>query len=326
MTTALITGIRNHMSRLVAGVLANQGVTVFGADQELPDPIDGVRLKTTTMDRPALATLLRETRADTVIHLAQSGEEQFDPRHHQPPRANVREALELLGACADTGVNRVVLRSSTLIYGASPNRPARIPESVPLSDTASYPLIRDYVAIERLLTQFGTRNPHVQVVALRCAHLIGDGIVSPLSAYLQQSRPRTLLGFDPLIQVLHPHDAAVAFVLAALLPNASGAYNLAADTPLRLSQAIALTGGIPMPLLELAFTSVHRLSNAAWRVTGTMPFDVSYLRYDCIADTRRATHELGWAAQYASLDTVRSLAEQPETAAMPNEPEEVVHP
>jgi UDP-glucose 4-epimerase len=315
MTTVVVTGIGGRLAQMVAGALAGQaGVQVVGVDRAPAEPpLPGIDSCVSNMRGQALLELLREVGADVVVHLAQFGEERTAPGREAAVRGNVITTMELLGACAAAGVQRAVLRSSTLVYGARHDLPALIAESAPLHMPARPGLARDYVEIGRFAIDFAQKRPELSIVALRCAGLAG-GVSSPLARYLSQPTPRTLLGFDPRIQVLHPADAAVAFALAALADGVSGAYNIAAEGPLTLTHAIRLAGRRPLPLPGLLFDAAGLLGGGSTSLTGALPFDPGFLRYSCVADTSRARAELGWLPQHNADDALRELAPERELA------------
>jgi UDP-glucose 4-epimerase len=315
MTTVIVAGIGGWLAQMVAGALAGQaGVRVVGVDRAPAEPsLPGIDVRISNLRGQALLELLREVAPDVVVHLAQFGEERAAPGREAAVRGNVIATMELLGACAAAGVRRVVLRSSTLVYGARHDLPALIVEAAPLRMPARSGLTRDYVEIERFAADFGLKRPDLSIVALRCAGLAGGGVSSPLSRYLGQPAPRTLLGFDPRIQVLHPADAAVAFALAALADGVSGAFNIAAEGPLTLTKAILLAGRRPLPLPGPLFGAAGLLGGGAG-LTGELPFDTDFLRYSCVADMGRAREELGWLSQHSADEALRELAPEGELA------------
>jgi UDP-glucose 4-epimerase len=314
MTTILITGINGRLAGLIAGVLARQSaVRVIGIDRTPPEQaITGVECFRSDMRGRSLRTVLHETATEVVLHLAQVGEEQAVPSHEVAVRGNVLTTMELLGACVAVGVRRAVLRSSTLVYGARHNLPLFAAEATPLHTSGAGDLPHDYVEVERFADDFCDTHLDLAITLLRCARLVGAGVSSPLTRYLRQRTPLTILGFDPLIQLLHPDDAALAFVLAALAPDVAGAFNLAADQPLTLAHAIRLAGGQPLPL---AGPLVRTASLLGVRQADALPGDTDFLRYPCIADTRRAHDLLDWTPQHSAEDALRELAPQQAHAA-----------
>lgn len=308
MTTVLITGAHGQFAGLVARMLAERdAVQVVGvATQEPTAPVE-MDVRVTNGRGADLLDILQETGAQVVVHLDQVGEEQ-PARGREAAVQGVLKTIELLGACAATSVHRVVLRSSTLVYGARYDQPLFLKETAALHTADRIGIIKDYVEIERFVADFGRKYPQLSITQLRCAWFAGAGVASPFARYLDQPTPRMLLGFNPLIQVVHPHDAAHACTLAALADDISGPFNIAADTPLTLEQAIRLAGRQPLPLPDPAFTIAGLLGRGATSLLGTLPFDPIFLRYSCITDTTRARTTLGFTPHYSAQDALHEIA------------------
>lgn len=310
MTTILITGIAGQLATLVAGALVHQpGVRVVGVDRvPLRQAIDGVETYCAELRGELLLDVLRTTAADVVVHLAQVGEEYAPDGRESAVQGNVIATMELLGACESAGVRRVVLRSSTLVYGLRHDLPAFVGESMPLCTTMAPGLVHNYVEIEQFAADFATKHGDMAIVVLRCAGVLGDRGVSPLARYFAQPTPPMLLGFDPRIQVVHVEDAAAAFALAAVSEGTSGAFHVAAEGPVTLLHALQLVGRRPLPLVG----PLLRISQLLGRtqVLGEVPFDSDFLRYACVVDCRRAREVLGWQPQYSAEEALRLFAPQ----------------
>ncbi len=297
----LITGIGGRLAGLVGAVLAARPEThVIGLGGSVPG-FDQIETIAGMPQGHELAATMQELAPDVVIHLDQPGEERWDAA-----RAGQIQTIDLLRACVAARVRRVVLRSSTLVYGASADNPAFLPETAALIPAASPGLQTDYVAIEQIAAEYAAKNPAMAIVSLRCAPIVGQGATSPLATYLRRPRPLTLAGFDPRIQLLHPDDMVVAFALAAL-GTAQGAFNLAASDLLLLSQAILLAGRKPTSLPSAAFSGLRLVQPVTRLLRAQLPFDAAFLQFACVADTQRAKMELGWSPQHTAAEAVRQL-------------------
>lgn len=308
MTTALVTGIDGALAGLVAGVLAAQPhMRVIGVGRAAPErALDDVDVHVCDMRGDTLLALMRAVSVDVVAHLDLAGEE-WPVSREAAGRGNVYRTIEVLGACQAAGVPRVVLRSSLMVYGARPDRPAFVAETAPLSSGEPAGLLQDYVEIERVAADFSARHSSMRFTILRCAGVAGGRIGSPLARFLVRRPAPMIAGFDPRIQVLHAYDAAVAIALAVLNDRIDGPLNIAADPPLLLSQAIHFAGGSALPLPAFAFSAAP-LFEPLGSLVGELPFAVDYLRYACVGDTRRAVHELQWETQHSPEETLRELA------------------
>jgi UDP-glucose 4-epimerase len=295
----LVTGIEGRLAQLVAGVLANtpqHEVSVTGSTAAV---LPGFRLVGPLPRGNALSDLLHTTRPDLIIHLDQPGEEQFGAR------GNAIHTIDLLRAAAAAGVERVILRSSTLIYGADPAQPVVHREQDPPVAHARPDLIRDYVAIEQAAATFAGQITQLSI--MRCAPLIAaDQIASPFAAYLSQPRPFSMQGFNPRLQLLHLDDAVIGFALAALNPG-GGIFNLAADGTVLLEQAIRLVGKRHLALPEAAFSDLALTRPLLGPIRASLPFDPAFLKYSCIADTSRAKQLLGWQPDHDAQATIGML-------------------
>lgn len=206
MTTMLVYGIDHLFGAAVAQWLSTHTTgRLIGLGERMPGaPTGRAEILTATLDGQQLVELLRATSVQVVVQPTFVGEETLVANREVACQQNVLRTMELLGACAVAGVQRVILRSSTLVYGASYRQPAFINEQQALADRHRRGLLRDYIEIDAFASEFARKHPQLELLLLRCASFAGGGIASPLTRYLARPYPPMLLGFDPRIQVLHP--------------------------------------------------------------------------------------------------------------------------
>jgi UDP-glucose 4-epimerase len=306
-TTILINGIDSLLGARIAQMLTpHDDLKLVGLGRTLPAAAVG-RTETliAPLDGQQMAELLRAEQIDVVIQLAMLGEEQPSYHRETAVQQNVLANMQLLGACAAAGVQRIVVRSSSLVYGAHSNHPAFIGEEQVRSRVSGTSLLNNYVELDHFATDFARKHPQLSITVLRCAGLVGGNLPSPFTRYLMRPMPPMLIGFNPLIQVLHPEDAAAAFARAAT-SSVSGAFNLAAEAPLTLAQAVRLAGRQPAPLAS-TFLQASALFGVKHTRPNEWPFKPDFLRYNCIVDTRRARQELGWQPLYRAEASLREL-------------------
>jgi len=304
MTIILVNGIGNLLGATVARLLSEQsGTHVIGlARRTPPAPVGRAEYLVAALAGRQIAELLESERVDVVVHVDFLGADEPAHSREAAVQQNVLGTMELLGACAAAEVRRVVLRSHAGVYGAAATNPTLIGENRPTARSGLSGVVRDFAEVEQFVADFAHRHDGLAIATLRCAPLVGAW--SPMVDYLSQAGPRTLFGFDPIIQLLHIDDAAGAFV-AAVAADAAGAFNLAADDTLRLSQAIRLAGRQPMALLEPAVALAGVLG--ARRILANWPFDISFLRYSCVVDCAKAQSELGWAPAHGAAESLQAM-------------------
>jgi UDP-glucose 4-epimerase len=214
--------------------------------------------------------------------------------------------LHLLHACAAQQIETIVVRSSTMVYGAHPLNPNYLTEKHPLRGSPGYRWVQDMVEVEGLLDRYGRKNPRTRVIALRFAPILGPTVRNITTHTFSRPVILTLLGFDPLYQLLHEEDA-ISAVLTAVDANASGPFNVAGSGVLPLSSLIYLAGRVNLPLLHAA---AYPLVRAAWLAgASALPAEhLDYLRYLWVADCERAAGELGFKPTYSTRETLEQFA------------------
>lgn len=252
-----------------------------------------------------LTRAFREQGLDALFHLAF-----VNSRVHGPAFAHELEvigSMHVLAAAQATGLRRLIIPSLTALYGARPNGPAVHLETHPLAGTGVR-FVTDRVEVEHQIAQFAERNPDVHVVVLRFAPIVGASADNPLTRLLRTGFVPTVLGFDPLWQVLHEEDAATALHLA-LTTRARGVFNVVGDATAPFSTIVRLAGAkvipLPGPVLRATISALETAGIASVPV----PL-LSFLRYSWVADGLRARRLLGFEPRIPFLEAMASLRER----------------
>lgn len=299
----LVTGVAGFWGgRMAAELHARPDLHVIGLDDKPPEQdINGLDFIQTDIRNPVIAELLREEVVDTVYHLAFSESERPNEATFD---LNVMGTMKLLGMCAEGGVRKVVLKSSTMIYGAQPTNSMFLREDHPLNGNKSYGYIRDLVEMEAFCNGFRGQVPDMVITSLRFAHIVGPKADTPLTRFLREEEAFVLLGFDPLMQVIHEQDVVRALV-HALDVDAPGAFNVAAEGTMPLWKLMGLAGKLAAPIFHpIAYGSVSLLGPRY------APIDLDYLRYVCIGDTTNMRTALQFDPQYTAEEALREFASQ----------------
>lgn len=301
----LVTGVAGYWGDRVARRLLNEpDLHVIGLDVERAEDIDIEALDYVQADvrNPLLPNLLDAEGVDAVCHLAfveglQRDESRFD--------ANVIGTMKLIGACAESCVRRVVVKSSTMVYGAHANNSALLTEDAPLNGGRRYGYNRYRLEIEAFINGFRRQAPDLEMTVLRFANIVGPTADTPFNRYLQGPVAPMLLGFDPMLQVIHEDDVVEALAHATLGEH-SGAFNVAADPPMPLLRILALAGQLPLPIAHpLAYQAARWLGGS--KFGKAMPFEPDYLRYRWVAATERMREEMGFFPQIGGDEALETV-------------------
>lgn len=320
--TVLVTGAARQLGGRVARHLRRdpQVERVVAVDAVAPrQPLGDVTFVRADIRRPDIAAVLAEHAVDTVVHL---------DIHDSPPpagggltggRANVKETnvlgtLQLLGACQRLpGLQRVIVRSSTRIYGGDARDPAVFSENTPPAApgvTAGF--ARDVAEIEEYVRGFARRRPDVAVTVLRFAHVLGPLADSSFAAYFRLPVLPTVLGYDPRLQFVHEDDVVDVLGRAVSAPDRAGAltagtFNVAGDGVLLLSQAARRLGRPTVPVLSPLAPWV----GSALRAVGVGGFSGEQVRslvHGRVVRTDRLREALGRPLQYTTAEAFADFA------------------
>lgn len=299
----VVTGVAGYWGHeLAARLLEQEGLHLIGLDSETPQAVlPRLDFIQADLRNPVLMDLLRQENVETVVHAA--FRLSLNPRESVFEQ-NVMGTAKLLAACAEAGVRQVVMPSSLMAYGARPDNPMFLREDHPLNAPKKYGYLRDWVENDKFAEGFREQNPDIAVTLLRFGHIVGKRVDSPMTRFLRQEDAITLLGFDPMLQVIHEQDVLGALVHAAM-GDYSGTFNVAPERGMPLWKLLGLSRKLPVPVLHpLAYWSV----SVGGPRLAPMPLD--YLRYPCMGDMARMRDVLGFVPQYTPEETAREFATQ----------------
>ncbi len=294
----LIVGIAGGYGRLLARRMLRTHAVV-GVDREawsarLPDvpfyPVD-------TRTR-AFEDVFRKERPDAVVHLG-------FVRHFRVDAAlrydvNVRGTRKLLDLCQVHGVRKLVVLSTSYVYGALPDNPHFMDEEHPLNGSRNYPELRDLVELDSLATAFMWRRPEIRASVLRPVPALGTFVESAVSAYLRTNPVVLPMGFNPMLQFIHEEDLTEALALS-VEQGPRGVYNVVGPGEIPARVAVTESGGRVLPLPEPLMRVLSK------RVFGLPPGAIDYLKYPCTIDGSPFAAETGFEPIFSLKDIFRTL-------------------
>ncbi|MFR9753789.1 NAD-dependent epimerase/dehydratase family protein [Nocardia sp. 004] len=237
---------------------------------------------------------------DTVVHAAVMSRPPAGGGRTVMKDHNVLGAMQLFAVCQKApSVRRVVLRSSSAVYGCSAKDPAKFSEEMSARRPPRGGFAHDMIEIEGYVRGLARRRPDIATSILRFAPIVGPRLAAHGTQYFGWPIAPTVFGRDARIQLLHEEDA-VAALTAAAQTAASGTYNIAGDGALTLSQAVRRAGRIELPLPFTLFRTAGRLlMGPVMHQFSTEQLD--YFHFGCGLDTTRMRAELGFEPRWTTV-------------------------
>ena len=268
------------------------------------------------LDRGAVDALVAD--ADVVIHLAFiiMGSREESARVNLEGTRNVFEAT-----VAAARPRRLVYTSSVAAYGYHSDNPVPITEEVPTRGSSEHYYSEQKATCEAALAEI-TDGSLLEVYVLRPCIVAGPrapalpeampwnqlpGPVKRVAQALPLLKPPFPDPGTPL-QLVHHDDVAAAIALATTTSAPAGAYNIAGDGVLSMSDVAERLGARPFRLPRVAVS-------AASDVIARLPYVPSALewlhvgRTSVVMDTAKAKTRLGWTPKYTAAETLSALGE-----------------
>jgi GDP-4-dehydro-6-deoxy-D-mannose reductase len=290
---ALVTGAHGFVGHHLIAHLEDEGDEVVGIDR---DDLDITRGEDVT-------AYFARVRPEAVYHLAGDSDVGSSWKHPVDTfRANAEGTLNVLMACVDAGVDRVLSVSSADIYGRVTEEELPLREDAPLRPVSPYAASKvasDYLALQCYL------GHGLAVLRARPFNHIGpgqrDSFVAP--ALAQRIARNELDGVDTLsVGNLAPRrdftdvrDVVRAYRMLVLRGTPGEAYNVCRGEDIAVRDlAVRLVGLARKPMRLVPDPALQR------------PVDIPVLRGDC-TKLRDAT---GWAPEIPLEQTLEDLLDE----------------
>lgn len=319
MSRIALTGTASYLG----GRVLRRLVEARGADAVVavdiaapPTTLHGVRHRMVDLTLPGadqrLVDVFGEEHVDAVFHSAF-----FTTPRRDAAYAHELESigtLHLAAAAAAAGVRLLVLRSFTAVYGARGQNPNFLTEERRPDATSRLAWVRDKIEAEEHAFSFSRRYPGLGVTVLRFATLMGPGLHTFYTRIFSKRVVPVILGYDPLVQILHPDDALAA-VDAALATGPCGVVNVVPRGTMTLLTALHLSDKLTVAVPHVLAYPVAEM----WWGSGLGEAPggfIDYARFLFVADGEKAQRELGFAPRYSSREALMAYLEYryPETA------------
>ncbi|MFJ2676201.1 NAD-dependent epimerase/dehydratase family protein [Streptomyces sp. NPDC087525] len=262
--------------------------------------------------QPVIARILAEHGVDTVVHLDVTGTPLGSGGRTAVKETNVIGTMQLLGACQKSPtVKRLVVKSSTSVYGSAPRDPAIFTETTPPKSLPSGGFAKDAVEVEGYVRGFARRRPDVAVCVLRFANILGPAADTPLAEYLSLPVLPTVFGYDPRLQFVHEDDVIDVLLIASDEPRRgtlnSGTFNVAGEGVLLLSQCSRRLGRptvpVPLPAVTWVGTALRTVG-----MTDFAPEQIRLLTHGRVVSTDQLRETLGFVPRYTTAEAFADFA------------------
>jgi UDP-glucose 4-epimerase len=299
----LITGVSRYLGGRLASVLsADSSIERLIGVDVVPPRQDVGRTEFVRADirNPIIAKVIASAQVDTVVHMSVIATPFGAGGRTAMKEINVIGTMQLLAACQKApSLQKLVVRSTTAVYGSSARDPALFTEGMEPRVQFRTGYGKDSTEVEGYVRGLGRRRPDVDVTLLRFANFIGPRIDTPLTRYFSLPVVPRVFGFDPRVQFVHEDDG-VEVLRRAVVEEHRGTFNVAGSGVLLVSQAIRRAGRPALQVPSPAVSVVGSLFRRAGLVDFS-PEQMEFLQFGRGVDVTRLRDDFGYEPTYTTI-------------------------
>ncbi|MCP3963656.1 MAG: NAD-dependent epimerase/dehydratase family protein [bacterium] len=305
----LITGGSGYIgSRFMARMAARPEVDeIVNLDIRAPlDPHDKVRFveRSVTEDLTDLFTD-PERPVDVALHLAWTLQPLRDPRRQR--EICIGGTRRFLEGCAAGSVKHILYMSSATAYGVDGGPAKQLDESEAPRDHHGFQYAAEKAEGEQICRDFVAAHPGTLLQIVRPAVVGGPNVSNFIFRLLEKPIFFRPLGLDAEMQLVHEDDVAAALV-AIVESKAEGAFNLAPDDSLTVSETARIGGARSV---ALPFGLLYAVSWLAWKLNIRQIIEAPasflyFVAHPWLVSNRRLTGELDFEFRHGSRETLES--------------------
>ncbi len=315
MTRVFITGGAGFLGGHLASALSARddvALVVAGDVRPPAEPVAGVVYEQCDVTRAgALAPLLQRHGIDVVVHLAAIVNPGRD--HDLEYRVDVDGTRNVLSACVDAGVRRIVVSSSGAAYGYHPDNPEWLREGDPVRGNDEFAYAKHKRLVEEMLAAYRGSHPGLEQVVFRIGTILGPTVQNQITALWDGGRILAVRGSDSPFVFVWVDDVAGAMARAAT-DGPPGIYNVAGDGRLTVGE-IAARLRKPVLVVPASVLATALRIGRALRLTVHGPEQVGFLRYRPVLANDALKRDFGYTPRLTSAEAFEAyLASHPGVA------------
>lgn len=309
----LVTGAAGYLGSLtVRHLVENTGrrYCLIALDvRRRPDleALPGVRWLQEDIRTPRLPALLRELSVQTVVHLAAVVTPGRRSNRELEYSIDVLGTRNLVEACVQAGVQKLIVTSSGAAYGYHPDNPAWLTEEHPLRGNPVFAYAYHKRLVEELLAQYRRSHPGLRQLIFRPGTILGDTTRNQITRIFERPIILGLRGSESPFVFIWDQDVVRCLELGVRDLHRVGIYNLAGDGVVTLRDIAALLGK-PFVALPARWIATALKALRALRLTSYGPEQVLFLQYRPVLCNRRLKEKFGYTPQLNSRQVFERFA------------------
>ena len=185
--------------------------------------------------------IIKQYNITQVVHLATVVTPSTKSSRDFEYSVNVLGTKNLLDACVNTKVKRIITTSSGAVYGYYADNPKWLSENDPIRGNKEFAYAYHKLLVEEMLDEYKENHPELEQVVFRVATILGKNVNNRISKMFERKRMITVNHSKSPFVFIWDEDL-VRCIKKAIFSDKTGVYNVAGDGALTIYELAKLSG------------------------------------------------------------------------------------
>lgn len=296
----LITGSSGYLgSQAVAALAKRPDLRVIALDVREP----ATRLPTVVYEvadirAPEVDAIVARHAPEVVVHLASIVTPGKDSNRAFEYDVDVNGTRNLLQACVQHGVRRIIVSSSGAAYGYYADNPPWLTESAPVRGNDVFAYACHKRLVEEMLLEYRAKHPQLAQIVFRIGTILGPTVHNQITDLFEKPTLLAIAGSDSPFVFIHDQDV-VGAIVHGIDSAKTGIFNVAGDGKLSIFEIAARMGKscrvLPAWVVKTALWVLKKLHRTQYG-----PEQLDFLRYRPVLLNTRLKEEFGYVPKLSS--------------------------
>jgi UDP-glucose 4-epimerase len=282
--------------------------------REPRERLPGVAYVVADIRAPEMSDIIGVHGIDVVVHLASIVTPGKGSTRDFEYDVDVNGTRNVLEACVQHGVKRIVISSSGAAYGYHRDNAPWLTEDMPVRGNQVFAYAHHKRLVEEMLADYRQRHPALEQVVLRIGTILGPTVRNQITDLFEKPRLLAIRGSDSPFVFIWDQDV-VGIILRAIAEGPPGVFNVAGDGALTIHDIAQRLGKrclqMPAWVLRAALRVLRPLG-----LTQYGPEQLDFLRYRPVLLNTRLKTEFGYTPTYTSAQVFEIYREAREHQRM----------
>ncbi|WP_128895667.1 SDR family oxidoreductase [Longirhabdus pacifica] len=255
-----------------------------------------------------MSEVMKQYEIETVVHLASIVTPGKKSNREFEYAVDVKGTENVLKACVENKVKRIVLTSSGAAYGYHRDNAEWITEDHPIRGNEAFAYAHHKRLVEERLSQYREQHPELEQVIFRVGTILGKSTNNQITSLFEKKMLVGIHGSKSPFVFIWDQDV-VACLIKGIVDKQTGIFNVAGDGALTITDVAHILNKkilwIPSWLLKSILFILKRLS-----LTQYGEEQVNFLRYRPVLDNYKLKHEFGYTPKLTSMQVFQYFLEQ----------------